>query len=101
MSVVNACIEILDRRWFSGNGIIRPQDRQLCIIIPDPKVNPELPCIVQYREKKKEFVGEYEIFCFKEIDRWTPLDLPEYVEKRVVSEINKWFKEENENEYEN
>lgn len=99
MSVVNACIEIPGRCWFSGNGIIRPQDNQLCIIIPDPKVNPELPCIVQYREKKKEFVGEYEIFNYEEIDRWTPLDLPEYVEKRVIPEIDKWFKEKS--EYEN
>lgn len=94
MSVVNACIEIPNRRWFSGNGIIRPHNNQLCIIIPDSKVNPEFPCIVQYREKKKEFVGEYEIYNFEEIDRWTPLNLPEYVEKRVIPKIDKWFKKE-------
>ena len=57
MSVVNACIEIPNRRWFSGNGIIRPHDNQLCIIIPDSKVNPELSLYCSVQEKEKGICG--------------------------------------------
>ena len=90
-------IEIPDDRWFRGERQLRPQDKQLCVVIfIDSGVR-----ILQYRKDEKH--GQQEIlhslslptyFTWNIVARWTPLGLPADVNERVLSEINKWFEED-------
>ena len=47
-------IEIPDNRWFRGEWDFRPQDKQLCVVIP--KWCDGLPMIAQYRRKSVDGV---------------------------------------------
>ena len=92
-------IKIPDDRWFRGEWQFKPQDKQLCVVIPKDRNIPVLIC--QYREEK---VVSIDIFLYSsgtklysewaEVDRWKPLGLPEDVNERVLAEIEKWFEEE-------
>ena len=106
-------IEIPDDRWFSGEYEIRPQDKQLCVVIH--KYGGQTPKIYQYRKadwlhpKKDYFLDVSEKWnldslgidewnpSFLEwwgVDRWKPLGLPADVKERIVNEIEKWFEED-------
>ena len=106
-------IEIPDDRWFSGEWQVRPQDRQLCVVIH--KYGGQAPWIYQYRKSdwihpKNDYfldvsekwnldslgIDEWEP-SFLEwwgVDRWKPLGLPEDVNKRILADIEKWFEED-------
>lgn len=105
-------IEIPDDRWFRGEWQIRPQDEQLCVVIPKAG---EFIGIYQYRKPEKyfnrsrfvdvstEFVYRYmgndsypEHIFIEDVDRWKPLGLPADVNERVLAEIEKWFEEDDE-----
>ena len=89
-------IEIPDDRWFSGEWEIRPQDKQLCVVIfIDGGVR-----ILQYRKNEygqKEILHSLSIptyFTWDIVDRWKPLGLPADVNERILTEIEKWFEED-------
>lgn len=108
-------IEIPDDRWFRGEWQIRPQDKQLCVVIPN--IVSKFPMVCQWRLAPHNFVG-IDAFCdiseriyYKNtdivdkdfiplyfgmgyIDRWKPLELPTDVNERVLAEIEKWFEED-------
>lgn len=106
-------IEIPDDRWFRGERDFRPKDKQLCVVIH--KYGGQTPQIYQYRKAdwlhpKNDYfldvsekwnldslgIDEWEP-SFMEwwgVDRWKPLGLPEDVEERVLTEIEKWFEED-------
>ena len=87
-------IETPDDRWFWGERQLRPQDKQLCVVIfIDGGVR-----ILQYRKDEKH--GQQEIlhslslptyFTWNIVDRWKPLGLPESVNERVMAEIEKLY----------
>ena len=99
-------IEIPDDRWFSGEWDFRPQDKQLCVIIPKEYITE----IGMYDEKYDRFLrmnttstvrelfGNTKYYSawvnMRDIDRWKPLGLPEDVNERVLAEIEKWFEDE-------
>lgn len=102
-------IEIPDDRWFSGEYEIRPQDKQLCVVIP--KWCDGLPMIAQYRRKSVDGVGCFHILgtmslisrfqpsdikyqAISHIRFWKPLGLPADVNEMVLTEIEKWFEED-------
>lgn len=102
-------IEIPDGRWFPGEYEIRPQDKQLCVVIP--KWCDGLPMIAQYRRKSVDGVDCFHILgtmslisrfqpsdikyqAISHIRFWKPLGLPADVEERVLAEVEKWFEEE-------
>ena len=108
MSTVN--IEIPDDRWFLSGCNIKPQDKQLCVVIPKAG---EFIGIYQYRKPEKyfnrsrfvdvstEFVYRYmgndsypEHIFIEDVDRWKPLGLPADVNERVLADIEKWFEED-------
>lgn len=102
-------IEIPDDRWFRGEWEIRPQDKQLCVVIlkHDDRIKKNL-LIMQWMASdtkesggyfaeipingtdkcKRYYVGMYFV------DRWKPLGLPADVSERVLAEIEKWFEED-------
>ena len=103
-------IEIPDDGWFSGDDKLRPQDKQLCIVIQAFWY--QIPWIYQYRKADKLFKrGDYfldvsdqlgtkvwgtkdwkpGIFEWYGVDRWKPLALPEDVNSRILDEIEYWF----------
>ena len=105
-------IEIPDDRWLQGELGLRPQDKQLCVVIP--KIVSKFPMICQWRwgthnpvgidafcditerfyYKNNDIAAEGFIplyFSMSNIDRWKPLRLPKDVEERVLVEIEKWF----------
>ena len=108
-------IEIPDDRWFRGEWQIRPQDKQLCVVIPN--VENENPIICQWRWGAHNHVG-VDAFCdvserfhhesmgiieeefrpdylgMGNVDRWKPLGLPEDVNGRILAKIEKWFMED-------
>ena len=96
---------IPDDKWIFGDSAIRPQDKQLCVIIPK---DDGIPAIYQYRRGlfydtltevllKKSNVGynlpvvKYEM---KNIECWKPLGLPASTNERIIVEIEKWFEED-------
>lgn len=107
-------IEIPDDRWFRGEWEIRPQDKQLCVVIPN--IGNKNPLICQWRWGNHNHVG-MNAFCdiserfyhesigiieeefipnylgMGNVDRWKPLGLPEDVNDRILSKIEKWFEE--------
>ena len=99
-------IEIPDDRWFRGEWQIRPQDKQLCVVIPKEYITE----IGMYDEKNDRFLrvnttstvrelfGNTKYYSawvnMRNIDLWKPLGLPADVDERVLSEIEKWFEEE-------
>ena len=106
-------IEIPDDRWFRGEWQIRPQDKQLCVVIH--KYGSQTPWIYQYRKAdwlhpKKDYfldvsekwnldslgIDEWEpsFLEWRGVDRWKPLGLPEDVNERILAEIEKWFEED-------
>ena len=89
-------IEIPDDRWFRGEWEIRPQDKQLCVVI----TNENTVTICQFRESE-ELIGDCFLCIDKSryiswmfVDRWKPLGLPADVEERVLAEVEKWFEED-------
>ena len=89
-------IEIPDDRWFRGEWEIRPQDKQLCVVI----TNESTVTICQFR-KDEELLKDYFLNIDKSnyiswmfVDRWKPLGLPADVNGRVLAEIEKWFEED-------
>lgn len=108
-------IEIPDDRWFLGEWEIRPQDKQLCVVIPN--IGSRFPMICQWRfgthnhvgmdafcdiserfyhERvgiiEEEFIPDY--YGMGNVDRWKPLVLPPDVEELILLEIEKWFEED-------
>lgn len=112
MSTVN--IEIPDDRWFLSGCNIKPQDKQLCVVIPN--IGNKFPMVCQWRWGTHNHVG-IDAFCdiserfyhksigiieeefrpdylgMGNVDRWKPLGLPADVNERVLADIEKWFKE--------
>ena len=110
-------IEIPDDRWFRGEWRFRPQDKQLCVVIPN--IGNKNPLICQWRWGNHNHVG-MDAFCdiserfyhesmgiieeefipdyygMGNVDRWKPLGLPADVNERIVNEIEKWFEEDDE-----
>lgn len=103
-------IEIPDNGWFHRESPVRPQDKQLCVVILNQ--GSKIPRIFQYREDMNNdfcFLDiencvdyfEYEIApddaaCYavwKCVDRWKPLGLPTDVSELVLAEIEEWFEE--------
>lgn len=99
-------IEIPDDRWFRGEWRVRPQDKQLCVIIPKEYITE----IGMYDEKYDRFLRANttstvrELFGntkhysawvnMRDIDRWKPIGLPKDVNECILSEIEKWFEKE-------
>ena len=100
-------IEIPDDGWFHRECKIRPQDKQLCVIIPKDDM---IPRIYHYRDgcfyevldvlilknigiDTKCIEAEYGM---QDIELWKPLGLLPDVNKRIMSEIEKCFVEEDE-----
>ena len=96
-------IEIPDDRWFRGEWDFRPQDRHLCVVIPKEHITE----IGMYDEKYDRFLrvnttstvrelfGNTKYYSawvnMRDIDRWKLIGLPEDVNDRILSEIEKWF----------
>ena len=101
-----------DDKWIPSDWPIKPQNLQLCVVIH--KYGSQTPCIYQYRKadwlhtKKDYFLDVSEKWnldsfgieewnpSFMEwwgVDRWKPLGLPDDVNERIISEIDKWLKE--------
>ena len=104
-------IKIPDDRWFQGELDFRPQDKQLCVVIFNKVI--KLPAICLFLEKDCSFLDIHSIKkqCFQTdkheektvsyitmswdgVDRWKSLGLPEDVNERILSEIKKWFEED-------
>lgn len=99
-------IEIPDDRWFRGEWQFKPQDKQLCVIIPKEYITE----IGMYDEKYDRFLrvnttstvrelfGNTKYYSawvnMRDIDRCKPLGLPQDVNERILAEIEKWFKED-------
>ena len=108
-------IEIPDDRWFSGEWQIRPQDKQLCVVLLKddlfPRIyqwNKEIDCgdrifrgyftdvsSTKVLMEIGEVTEDWHIYM-ELVDRWKPLGLPAYVNERVLAEIEKWFEEDDE-----
>lgn len=86
-------IEITGDNWIWGKSKLRPQDKQLCVVIINPEMSAELPRICQYRAKNREYVSKDEIFYQHEIQYWKPIEFPEDMNRRILSEIEGRFKE--------
>lgn len=108
-------IEISDDRWLWGELDFRPQDKQLCVVIPNTgdrnllicqwrwgnhnHIGMDAFCDISerfYRERigiiEEDFVPDY--LGMGNVDRWKPLGLPADVEEWVLADIEKWFEEE-------
>ena len=89
-------IDIPDDKWITSASEIRPQDKQLCVVIPkDKELDVE---IYQYRNKiflnicALQMMGITDCVVYtNDVDRWKPLGLPEDVNDRILAEIEKWF----------
>lgn len=93
-------------RWFCGEWQFKPQDKQLCVIIPKEYITE----IGMYDEKHNRFLRVNTTSTVREllentkyysawirmidIDRWTPLRLPADVNDRILAEIEKWFEKD-------
>ena len=111
MRTVN--FDIPDNKWFRGECNFRPQDKQLCVVIH--KYGDRTSEIAQFRKSDWIHTKKDYFLCVSEkwyldslgaeeewnptflewwgVDRWMPLGLPEDVEERIVSGIEKWFEE--------
>lgn len=90
MSIVNT--ENSNYRWHRGEEEIRPQDKQLCVVIMNDDNLVDLR-ICQYRSG---FFVDHDCGVmnpWSDIDRWKPLGLPADVEERILAEVEKWFEE--------
>ena len=89
-------IEIPDDRWFRAEWRIRPQDKQLCVVI----TNENVVVICQFRKDEELFkdcflsIDKSEYISWMLVERWKPLGLPADANKRVLAEIEKWFEED-------
>lgn len=108
-------IEIPDDRWFRGEWKFKPQDKQLCVVIPN--IGSKFPMICQWRwgahnhvridafcdiseriyhERigiiEEDFIPDY--LGMRNVDRWKPLVLPADVNDRILEDIEKWFEKE-------
>lgn len=105
-------IEIPDDGWFHRESPVRPQDKQLCLVIPKGE---NYVGIYQYRAPEKrwpQFLDVSHAFVYSNmdtdfrlkhyldyispgyVDRWKPLELPKDVNERILEEIEKWFGED-------
>ena len=89
-------IEIPDDDWFQVECNTRPQDKQLCVVV----TNENVVSICQFR-KNEELLGDCFLCIDKSrfiswmfVDRWKPLGLPEYVNERILVDIEKWLEED-------
>lgn len=113
MSLAN--IEISDDGWIRGEWGFRPQDSQLCIVVPN--IGSRFPLICQWRFGTHNHIG-MDAFCniserfyhesigiieeefmpdylgMGNVDRWKPLGLPADANDRILTEIEKWFEED-------
>ena len=96
-------IKIPDDRWFRGEWQFKPQDKQLCVIIPKKYITE----IGMYDERHNRFLRVNttstvrELFgntkCYSawvhitDVDRWKPLGLPADVNGWILMKIDKWF----------
>ena len=105
-------IEFPDDGWFMAGSNVRPQYKQLCVVIH--KYGGQMPWIYQYREAdylhpKKDYLLDVSekwnldslgitewIPSFLEwfgVDRWKPLGLPADINDRIIAEIEGWFED--------
>ena len=105
-------IEIPDDGWFHKESPVRPQDKQLCLVIPKGE---NYVGIYQYRAPENrwpQFLDVSHAFVYSNmdtdfrlkhyldyispgyVDRWKPLELPKDVNERILEEIEKWFGED-------
>ena len=96
-------IEIPDGRWFRGEWQFKPQDKQLCVIIPKEYITE----IGMYDERHNRFLrvnttstvrelfGNTKYYSawvhITDVDRWNPLGLPADVNDWILMKIDKWF----------
>ena len=96
-------IKIPDDRWFRGEWKFRPQDKQLCVIIPKEYITE----IGMYDERHNRFLRVNTTSTVRElfgntkhysawvhitdIDRWKPLGLPADVNDWILMKIDKWL----------
>ena len=89
-------IEIPDDRWFRAEWRIRPQDKQICVVI----TNENAVVICQFRKDEELLkdcflnIDKSNYISWMFVDRWKPLGLPADVNKRIMVEIEKWFEED-------
>lgn len=85
-----------DDKFIPSDWPIKPQNKEICTVI----TNENVVTICQFRKNEK-LIGD----CFLCIDKsryiswmfvdfWKPLGLPADVNERVLSEIEKWFEED-------
>lgn len=89
-------IRISDDGWIPGYSGIRPQDKQLCIVIlAGGSVRS-----AQYKKKLYEINDVFlslnipTYYSWSMVDRWKPLNLPTDVNERILAEIDEWFEED-------
>lgn len=96
-------------KWYRWEDNIKPQDKQLCLVIPKGE---NYVGIYQYRAPEKrwpQFLDVSHAFVYSNmdtdfrlkhyldyispsyVDRWKFLNLPEDVNERILEEIEKWF----------
>lgn len=94
-----------DYRWHRGEEEIRPQDKQLCVVI----IEESLPIVCQFRKTKHSSegmfynIGDVEsnfelslhtLVFWDTVEYWKPLGLPEDINERILAEIDKCFEED-------
>lgn len=106
-------IEIPGDRWFRGEWQIRPQDKQLCVVLLKddlfPRIyqwNKEIDCgdrisrgyftdvsSIKVLMEIGEVAEDWHIYM-ELVDLWKPLGLPEDMNEQILAEIEKWFEED-------
>lgn len=82
-----------DDKFIPSDWPIKPQNRQLCVVIMNDDNLVDLR-ICQYRNG---FFVDHDCGVmnpWSNVDRWKPLGLPADVNERVLEKIEKWFEED-------
>lgn len=92
-------IEIPDDRWFRGEWQIRPQDKQLCVVITKEL----FPIVCQFRKTKHSkgvFInighaglGFLTFVFWDKVRFWKPFEIPTEANERAMAEIEELCKE--------
>lgn len=107
---------LIDGRWFGGDWEVRPQDKEICVVIH--RYGFRTPRIYQYRHadflygKSDYFLNVCELWDYQSltpceawdyepsflewhcVEWWRPLGLPRDVDERIKAEIEKWLEED-------
>ena len=104
-------IEVRNDGWFHRESSVRPQDKQLCVVIFNKVIKVSAICLFLEKDcsfldihsikkqcfqtdKHEEKTVSYITISWDGVDRWKPLGLPEDVKDRVLAEIEKWVEED-------